>query len=132
MSTKPGELEGDELDRELADLLEVDAFEPSAEFRVQARVSDSEIYEEAVRDPQAWWARQAEELDWFRRWDTVLDDSNPPFSSGSWAVSSTSPTTAWTVTCLPAAAIVWRCIGVGRRGGSVTSPMRSCSPRSNA
>ena len=37
------------------------------------------MYEQAARDPQAWWARQAEQLHWFEPWDTVLDDSNPPF-----------------------------------------------------
>ena len=37
------------------------------------------MYEEAARDPQAWWARQAERLHWFEPWETVLDDSNPPF-----------------------------------------------------
>src|SRR5438067_4647314 len=79
MSTRPEEAEGEALDRELADLLEVETFEPSTEFRAQARLSDLAIYDEAARDPQAWWARQAEELDWFERWDTALDDSNPPF-----------------------------------------------------
>ena len=60
MSTKPGEVEGEELDRELAGLLDVETFEPSPEFRAQARLSDPAVYEEAARDPQAWWARQAE------------------------------------------------------------------------
>jgi acetyl-CoA synthetase len=79
MSTRPGEAEGAELDRELADLLEVETFEPSAEFREQALLKDPAVYEQASSDPLGWWTRQAEELDWFRRWDTVLDDSNPPF-----------------------------------------------------
>jgi acetyl-CoA synthetase len=71
--------EGDQLDRELAELLEVERFEPPPEFREQALLKDPAVYEEAARDPLGWWTRQAEELDWFRRWDTVLDDSNPPF-----------------------------------------------------
>jgi acetyl-CoA synthetase len=79
MSTRPGEAEGAELDRELADLLEVETFEPSAEFREQALLKDPAVYEQASSDPLGWWTSQAEELDWFRRWDTVLDDSNPPF-----------------------------------------------------
>ena len=87
MSTRPEEAEGAALDRELAELLEVETFEPSTEFRAQARLSDLAIYDEAARDPQAWWARQAEELDWFERWDTVLDDSNPPFYK--WFVGGT-------------------------------------------
>jgi acetyl-CoA synthetase len=71
--------DGEQLDRELADLLDVERFEPPPEFREQALLKDPDIYEEAARDPQAWWARQAEELHWFRPWDTVLDDSSPPF-----------------------------------------------------
>jgi acetyl-CoA synthetase len=68
-----------QLDHELAELLEVERFEPTPEFRERALLNDPAVYEEAARDPQAWWARQAEQLHWFRRWDTVLDDSNPPF-----------------------------------------------------
>jgi acetyl-CoA synthetase len=79
MSNRSEEAEGEDLDRELAGLLDVETFEPSAEFRAQALLSDPAVYEEADRDPQAWWARQAEELDWFRGWDTVLDESDPPF-----------------------------------------------------
>jgi len=68
-----------ELERELASLLDVERFEPSEAFRKHALLSDPAIYEEADADWQGWWVRQAEELDWFRKWDTVLDDSNPPF-----------------------------------------------------
>ncbi|HMD51769.1 MAG TPA: acetate--CoA ligase [Solirubrobacteraceae bacterium] len=78
---------GEELDRELAGLLDVERFDPPAEFRRQALLSDPEVYERAAADPQAWWAEQAEKLDWFRRWDTVLDDSNPPFYK--WFVGGT-------------------------------------------
>ncbi|HEV3055472.1 MAG TPA: acetate--CoA ligase, partial [Solirubrobacteraceae bacterium] len=49
------------------------------EFRAQALLTDPAIYEEADRDWQGWWVKQAEELHWFKKWDTVLDDSNPPF-----------------------------------------------------
>ena len=79
--------EGDQLDRELAELLDVERFEPPPEFREQALLKDPAVYEEAARDPQGWWARQAEELHWFRRWDTVLDDSDPPFYK--WFVGGT-------------------------------------------
>jgi acetyl-CoA synthetase len=70
---------GEQLDRELASLLEVERFDPPAEFREQALLKDAGVYEQAARDPQEWWARQAEQLHWFRKWDQVLDDSNPPF-----------------------------------------------------
>jgi acetyl-CoA synthetase len=70
---------GTTLEQELDAMLTIERFEPPAEFRSRARLNDPAVYEEAARDPQEWWARQAEELDWFERWDTVLDDANPPF-----------------------------------------------------
>jgi acetyl-CoA synthetase len=68
-----------DLDRELADLLEVEKFDPPEEFRSHALLNDPSIYEEADRDWKGWWERQARELHWFKEWDQVLDDSNPPF-----------------------------------------------------
>ena len=48
-------------------------------FREKALLNDPAVYEQAAADPQAWWAKQAEQLAWFKPWDRVLDDSNPPF-----------------------------------------------------
>jgi acetyl-CoA synthetase len=79
MSTDSGNAVGEELDAELASLLEVERFEPPAEFREQALLNDPAVYEQAGADPQGWWAAQAQELDWFQKWTTVLDDSDPPF-----------------------------------------------------
>src|ERR1700691_3548263 len=70
---------GDALDKELAGLLDVETFDPPSEFREQALLKDPAVYEQAARDPQAWWVEQAERLHWFQKWDTVLDDSDPPF-----------------------------------------------------
>jgi acetyl-CoA synthetase len=64
---------------ELAELLDVERFEPPAEFRANALLSDPAVYEQAERDPQGWWVEQARSLHWFKEWDQVLDDSNPPF-----------------------------------------------------
>jgi len=69
----------DDLEAELAALLERQTFEPSEEFRAQALLADPSVYEEAERDYQEWWAGEAAKLDWFERWEHVLDDSNPPF-----------------------------------------------------
>ncbi|NLK01140.1 MAG: acetate--CoA ligase [Clostridia bacterium] len=55
-------------------------FEPFEEFRRNANVSDESIYEEASEDREGFWAKQAERLDWFEKWDKVLDWSNPPFA----------------------------------------------------
>ena len=67
------------LEAALAGLLERERFEPPTEFAERALLGDESLHDEAARDPEAWWARCASELDWFEPWDTVLDDSNPPF-----------------------------------------------------
>ncbi|HTB49909.1 MAG TPA: acetate--CoA ligase [Solirubrobacteraceae bacterium] len=72
-------LDSDALDSELGRMLEVERFEPPQDFREHARLNDPAVYEQAARDPQAWWAAQARELDWLTPWERVLDDSNPPF-----------------------------------------------------
>ena len=36
-------------------------------------------YARSLQDPEGFWAAAAEALDWERRWDRVLDDSQPPF-----------------------------------------------------
>lgn len=58
-------------------------FPPSEEFISQAHIKGMEeyerLYEEAEADPEAYWARQAESLHWFQKWDTVLE-WNLPFA----------------------------------------------------
>ena len=75
-TTKPSP---DQIERELTELLEQETFESPAGFREQALIADESVYDEAARDPQAWWAKQAEALDWFEPWDQVLDESDAPF-----------------------------------------------------
>jgi acetyl-CoA synthetase len=59
---------------EFDDLLQEDrSFPPSPAFRAAARVRDEEIYSEAERDFERFWAKFADELEWSRRWDRVLD-----------------------------------------------------------
>ncbi|MAH84653.1 MAG: propionyl-CoA synthetase [Rhodospirillaceae bacterium TMED8] len=36
-------------------------------------------YTRAQDEPEAFWAEAAREIDWYKTWDKVLDDSNPPF-----------------------------------------------------
>ncbi|MBS1870042.1 MAG: acetate--CoA ligase [Actinobacteria bacterium] len=67
------------VERELDELLGRERFAPSEGVRGRALIADGTVHAEAAQDPAAWWARQAEALDWFERWDTVLDDANPPF-----------------------------------------------------
>jgi propionyl-CoA synthetase len=37
------------------------------------------VYSRSLSDPDAFWANVADDLHWTRKWDKVLDDSNPPF-----------------------------------------------------
>ncbi len=58
---------------EIDNLLKEDRqFPPSAEFKASATISDPGVYERAARDPEAFWADFARELEWIRPWDTVL------------------------------------------------------------
>ncbi|WP_254272362.1 acetate--CoA ligase [Haloarcula marina] len=62
-----------------ARLEEQAVFEPPASFVEQANVSDSDIYDEFEENWPECWERAADLLDWDDEYDTVLDDSNPPF-----------------------------------------------------
>jgi acetyl-CoA synthetase len=53
-------------------------FAPSAEFSAAANGKAS-LYKEAESDRLAFWAKQAEELTWDKKWDQVLD-WQPPFA----------------------------------------------------
>ncbi|MCY7400839.1 MAG: acetate--CoA ligase, partial [Nocardioides sp.] len=61
-------------------------FEPPAELAANANVTD-EAYARADADREAFWAEAAERLDWGKKWDQVLDWSNPPFAK--WFVGGT-------------------------------------------
>ena len=59
-------------------------FQPPAEFSQKAHIKNLEeyqaLYDKAKADPQAFWAELAtQELDWFQKWDAVLD-WQPPFA----------------------------------------------------
>ena len=69
----------EQVEQEIAELLDQEVFEPPKEFVERALISDESVHEEAARDPEGWWAEQAGALDWFERWDTVLDESEAPF-----------------------------------------------------
>jgi acetyl-CoA synthetase len=63
-----------------AGALHGEVFYPSPEMIAQANVTDPEaVRSEAAKDIQAYWARRADELEWFKKWDKVLDDTEKPF-----------------------------------------------------
>jgi acetyl-CoA synthetase len=57
-------------------------FRPLPQMTAEANISSQE-YEAAIkrahRDYLGYWEEAAEELDWFRKWDKIMDDSDAPF-----------------------------------------------------
>ncbi len=62
-------------------LHETRIFPPPADFAQQAHIKSfaeyEEIYNKAAADPEAFWASAAENLHWFKRWNTVLKWEEP-------------------------------------------------------
>ena len=52
-------------------------FEPPPEFTRDAVVKTEQIYEQAARDPEKFWADQARELEWIKPWSKVLEWTPP-------------------------------------------------------
>ena len=48
-------------------------FPPSKGFQKDALITDANVYDEAERDWQGFWARQALALDWQSEWSTILE-----------------------------------------------------------
>jgi acetyl-CoA synthetase len=62
------------------DPAEEDVYWPSKEMKKRAWISDESIYEEAARDPVAFWAERAREgLDWYKEWDEAYKWEPPYF-----------------------------------------------------
>ena len=38
-----------------------------------------EVYRRSIEDPEGFWGEAADAVSWYRKWDRVLDRSNPPF-----------------------------------------------------
>jgi len=53
-------------------------FYPPKEIVERAWIKDYEkVYEESIKDREGFWARVAEELEWFKKWDKVLEWNFP-------------------------------------------------------
>ena len=60
--------------------MEGDVYYPSDEVVAQANAKDWDaMAARALKDPQSFWEAEANELEWFQKWDKVLDDANKPF-----------------------------------------------------
>ncbi len=59
---------------------EEDYFEPSADFTAQANLKDKNIFNKfGMENFPDCYTDYADMLDWYKKWDTLLDSSNPPF-----------------------------------------------------
>jgi acetyl-CoA synthetase len=52
-------------------------FPPSDEWKTRANVTSPSVYEEAARNPEAFWESFAKQLDWIRPWDEVVRWKSP-------------------------------------------------------
>lgn len=60
--------------------IESEIFQPSANVIEAASVKEyDKLYQPSITQREGFWAEQAENLSWFKKWDKVLDDSNKPF-----------------------------------------------------
>ncbi|MCX5766325.1 MAG: acetate--CoA ligase [Gemmatimonadetes bacterium] len=72
-------------------LTENRSFPPSAEFSATAHINAPDVVAEAERDPEAFWARMADELEWITPYQRVLDWKPPHaqwFTGGQLNVSA--------------------------------------------
>ena len=61
---------------------ELRVFRPLPQLVIEANVNPQELEgfrRQAASDPQGYWEEAADELDWYKKWDQVLDDSAAPF-----------------------------------------------------
>ncbi len=60
--------------------LEGDVYYPSQEVIDQANIKDyDKLYKYSIENREQFWTEEAENLEWFKKWDKVLDDSKKPF-----------------------------------------------------
>jgi acetyl-CoA synthetase len=51
---------------------------PTKEFQKRAVISDSKIYQKALKDPVKFWGKLAKEIFWFEKWKKTFEH-NPPY-----------------------------------------------------
>jgi len=57
-----------------------DMYFPSEDIINQANVKEYEdLYRYSIENKEKFWAEQAGNLEWYKKWDKVLDDTNKPF-----------------------------------------------------
>ncbi len=53
------------------------SFNPPKEFKESAYIQSMDeykkLYRRSIDDPEGFWGEMAEELDWFKKWDKVVE-----------------------------------------------------------
>ena len=59
---------------------ECEVFFPSKEVIDQANIKEYDsLYKKSIKNREGFWAAEAEKLEWFKKWDKVLEDKDKPF-----------------------------------------------------
>jgi acetyl-CoA synthetase len=56
-----------------------DLYFPTKEFQKRAVISDSKIYQKALKDPVKFWEKLAKEIFWFEKWKKAFEHEPPYF-----------------------------------------------------
>ncbi|HLQ45864.1 MAG TPA: AMP-binding protein, partial [Planctomycetaceae bacterium] len=95
-------------------LQETRKFPPPSDFTAQANIGSEEQYQQmwtrAKEDPAGFWGDMAANLDWFKKWDKVVDGTMPNtkwFVGGKINVSSNCLDRHLTTANKNKAAIIW-------------------------
>jgi len=52
---------------------EENVYWPTQALKERSWIADEAIYEQAASDPRAFWSKHAEDLTWFKKWDSVYE-----------------------------------------------------------
>jgi len=67
---------------------EARVFPPPKEFSEHAHIKSMEelrrLYEESIKDPEGFWSKQAEQLDWFEKWPGPVHTWDPKEARCTW------------------------------------------------
>ena len=58
----------------------IEIYHPIDSIVENANVKEyDEMYKQSIADREGFWEKQANNLEWYKKWDKVLDDSEKPF-----------------------------------------------------
>jgi acetyl-CoA synthetase len=68
------------MDQPIQNQNQEEVYYPSPDVVKAAHVAEYDsLYRHSIEHPQEFWGERAADLEWFKPWEKVLDDSDPPF-----------------------------------------------------